>query len=201
MWRIDLMSVDTSYYMLEYSLAKCTGAPGYSRTIAARHPISGHKRLYKRIHGKLRAYLIDFDLASLSGHVSHNLARNGMMALELPNSAGPERTAVMDAYEHDAEAICWILFWMGMQYEGGNRVGHAFESWEMVDVVTCYEKKRSFLDHPDLEPFTGPNQLLQGPVRGILQKFAMHCPTRLLGGDLPPYHEWLKESDKEIRSS
>jgi len=48
--------------------------------------------MYKRIHGKLRAYLIDFDLASLAGHVSHNLDRTGtipFMALELLDSASP----------------------------------------------------------------------------------------------------------------
>jgi len=56
--------------------------------------------MYKRVHGKLRAYLIDFDLASLAGHVSHNLDRTGttpFMALELLKSVKPGGTAVMHA--------------------------------------------------------------------------------------------------------
>jgi len=116
----------------------------------------------------------------------------------------------MHAYEHDAEAVCWILLWLGVQYEGGNRMNHAFESWEMIDAVTCYEKKLSLLGHLHLKPFTGRNRLLQEPVRGILRKFAMHYTSRLYepyptrpsnGGNLPPIHKWLEESDKEIRFS
>jgi hypothetical protein len=162
--------------------------------------------MYKSINGKPWAYLIDFDLASLADGVAHNLDRTGtipFMALGLLDSANPGRRAVEHIYEHDAEAVCWVLLWLGVQYEGGSRVSHAFSGWEMVDAATCFEEKTSFFFKLDLEPFTGPNERLQEPVRDILQKVSTYYSKRVRGKEkLPPpcIHKWLEKADKEIRS-
>ena len=70
--------------------------------------ITPSNMMYKRLDGGIRAYLIDFDLASLEGRELHNLDRTGtmpFMALELLNSMAPGQTPVLHAYTHDAEAV------------------------------------------------------------------------------------------------
>jgi serine/threonine protein kinase len=133
--------------------------------------ISASNMMYKRINGKIRGYLIDFDLASLVGRDSHNLDRTGtmpFMALELLNSVAPGQTPVLHVYAHDGEAVCWVILWLGVQYKDGTRVRHSFEDWEMVDATTCYKNKRYVLERLHLYPFTEPNKLLQEPIRDLL---------------------------------
>jgi len=125
--------------------------------------------MYKRINGGIRGYLIDFDLASLVGRDSHNLDRTGtmpFMALELLKSVGPGQAPVLHTYAHDAEAVCWVILWLGAQYEGraGAGAGYSFKGWEMVDAVTCYWSKGSVIADLHRHPLTEPNQLLQTPI-------------------------------------
>ena len=77
------------------------------------------------MNGGIRGYLIDFDLASLVGRDSHNLDPTGtmpFMALELLNSVRLGQAPAPHTYAHDAEAVCWVILWLGVQYEDGRKV-------------------------------------------------------------------------------
>jgi serine/threonine protein kinase len=168
--------------------------------------ISLGNMMFKRIDGKIRGYLIDFDLASLAGRDSHNLDRTGtmpFMALELLKSVGRGQAPILHAYAHDAEAVCWVVLWLGVQYAAGRRMRHSFGEWEMVDAVTCYQKKRYAIENPHLHPFTKPNEHLQQPIRDILAKINIHHLQKLIAGGeipLPDIGGWVDGCDKAIRA-
>ena len=168
--------------------------------------ISASNMMYKRIDGKVRGYLIDFDLASLEGRDSQNLDRTGtmpFMALELLRSVGPGRPTVPHAYEHDGEAVCWVVFWLGVQYKDGTRERYSFAGWEMVDAATCYEKKLATLADLHMHPFTLPNKPLQEPIRDLLGEFDLYIfQKRRTRGDVPvpDVGGWIDECDKKIRA-
>jgi len=132
--------------------------------------------MYKRINGRIRGYLIDFDLASLAERESENLDRTGtmpFMALELLDSVA-RKAPIIHAYEHDAEAVCWVVLWLGVQYEGGKRVTHSFQEWESVSAETCYQKKHYVLEHIADHPFTKANRVLQEPIQNFLEKIRLY---------------------------
>jgi len=170
--------------------------------------------MYKRINGRIRGYLIDFDLASLADRESGNLDRTGtmpFMALDLLHSVA-RKAPIVHTYEHDAEAMCWVVLWLGVQYEGGERVTHSFQRWEMADPETCFEKKRTVLGDLDLHPFTEANKVLQEPIRNLLTKIRL-CRNLLENMNVPLFREimigvkipdldlgkWMEECDKDIR--
>jgi len=162
--------------------------------------------MYKRINGKIQAYLIDFDLASLADRDSHNLDRTGtmpFMALELLHSVAPGHAPVLHAYAHDAEAVCWVVLWLGVQYTDGSRARHSFEDWEMVDAVTCYKNKFYIIFDLHQHLFTEPNKLLQKPIWKLLANFRKHFMQKLSPeGEvpIPNIDEWMAECDKEIQA-
>jgi hypothetical protein len=161
--------------------------------------------MFRRIDGKIRGYLIDFDLASLAGRDPHNLDRTGampFMALELLQSGGVRRAPVLHTYAHDAEAVCWVLLWLGVQYAAGKRVKHPFDKWAMVDAGTCYMNKFSLFSDLCLHPFTKPNEVLQEPIRDLLAKFRLQYFQQMLTGEtpVPDINEWMEECDKSIRA-
>ena len=168
--------------------------------------ISLGNMMFKRIDGEIQGYLIDWDLASLVGRDSHNLDRTGtmpFMALELLGSVEPGQSAVLHTYAHDAEAVCWVMLWLGVQYAAGERVRYSFETWEMVDAVTCLQKKAHTLRTLRLHPFTQPNELLQEPIRDILAKINMHDFKKgMAGGEVPDpdIGGWMGECNKAIRA-
>jgi serine/threonine protein kinase len=101
--------------------------------------ISVGNMMFKRIDTEIWGNLIDWDLASLVGHETHNHDRTGsmpFMALELLESVAPGKAPVHHTYAHDAEAVCWVTLWLGVQYAAGYRAEYSFEGWEMVDAVT-----------------------------------------------------------------
>ena len=174
--------------------------------------ISASNMMYKRINGKVREYLIDFDLASLDGRDSQNLDRTGtmpFMALELLGSVGSGEPLVPHVYAHDGEAVCWVVFWLGVQYENGIRTKYSFQDWEMVDATTCFKNKQYVLEDLQQHPFTEPNKLLQEPIRNLLKKFKIHnmkseihnFQKQFGGGELPVPDAgvWIDECDKEIK--
>ena len=162
--------------------------------------------MYKRINGKIRGYLIDFDLASLVSHDSSNLPRIGtmpFMALELLDSVAPGRTPVLHVYAHDGEAVCWVILWLGVQYEDGTRVRYWFQDWEMVDKTTCYKNKQYVIKRLDEHPFTEPNKLLQEPIQDLLDEFDSYMiRKRKTRGNVPvpDVGVWIDECDKKIRA-
>jgi len=163
--------------------------------------------MFKRIGGELRGYLIDFDLAGLVGHDSHNLDRTGtmpFMALELLESVGPGNAPVLHAYAHDAEAVCWVVLWLGVQYAAGRRVGRSFSGWEMVDASTCCMRKRDAIRKLPRHSFTEPNALLQMPIRDILTKIRIHYLQKdvkeITGEEVPVMDVggWMDDCNKAI---
>jgi len=170
--------------------------------------------MYKRIDGVIRGYLIDFDLASLAGREPANLDRTGtmpFMALDLLDSV-VLKAPIVHTYEHDAEAVCWVVLWLGVQYEGGERVKYSFTRWEMVTAETCYKEKHYVLQHLTLHAFTEANKVLQEPIRNILKKIRLYrnllediqvplFQTLFSGGTIPDpdFGGWMEECDKEIR--
>jgi len=171
--------------------------------------------MYKRIDGKIRGYLIDFDLASLVGRESHNLNRTGtmpFMALELLGSVRSGGPPVIHVYAHDGEAVCWVVFWLGVQYKDGTRKKHLFQGWEMVDAATCRKEKLDVLFNGlDMHLFTEPNTLLQEPIRDLLRLFesqrreradAYYFQKRTIKGSVPvpDVGGWIDECDKKIRA-
>jgi len=205
----DISALDgIEMWDVAYQIDKCNRALWQ---VGIQHrDISLGNMMFKRIDGEIRGYLIDFDLASLAGCDSHNLDRTGtmpFMALELLESVGPGQAPVLHTYAHDAEAVCWVMVWLGVQYAAGKRVGYSFEDWEMVDAVTCYQKKLNFgLGNLHLHPFTKPNELLQEPIRDILGKFLIHRThhllKRLTGAEVPDpdIDGWMEGCDKAIRA-
>jgi len=160
--------------------------------------------MYKRINGGIRGYLIDFDLAGLAGREPANLDRTGtmpFMALELLHSV-VRKAPITHTYDHDAEAVCWVVLWLGVQYEDGERVTRSFREWEMVNAKTCYQEKRTVLEDLHLYAFTEANKVLQEPIRDILDKFdTLYFQKRKNRGkalDLD-IGGWMDECDKEIR--
>jgi serine/threonine protein kinase len=170
--------------------------------------ISVGNMMYRKTDDGIRGYLIDFDLASLVGRGSCNLDRTGtmpFMALELLNSVRQGQAPVLHAYAHDAEAVCWVVLWLGVQYADGERVRRSFGDWEMVDADTCY--KNRFLVIQDLHQyrFTEPNKLLQEPIRHLLDTLSIHLIhtiflKRKTRGEVPPpdIGEWVDDCDKKI---
>jgi hypothetical protein len=160
--------------------------------------------MFKRTNGEIRGYLIDFDLAGLEGRDSHNLDRTGtmpFMALELLESVAPGQPPILHTYAHDAEAVCWVTLWLGVQYAAGRRVGYSFDNWEMVDAVTCYQKKHFVLRHLHVHPFTKPNELLQAPIRAIFTKIKIHDAQKDIAiGEVPDpdFSGWMDDCDKAI---
>ena len=155
--------------------------------------------MFKETDGEIRGYLIDWDLASLADRDSHNLDRTGtipFMALDLLESVVPGRAPVLHAYAHDAEAVCWVTLWLGVQYAAGRRVEYSFEGWEMVDAVTCFKEKHSILRWLDLHPFTEPNELLQQPIRDIFGKLNIHHSRGEV--PLPDIGRWMDDCNKAI---
>jgi len=162
--------------------------------------------MFKRIDGGIRGYLIDFDLASLVDRDSHNLDRTGtvpFMALELLQSVRTGLDPVVHTFAHDAEAVCWVILWLGVQYAAGKRVRRSFESWEMVDAWTCYQAKLALLGALRLHPFTKPNERLQEPIWGLVKKFGTYNIHKIMiGGEVPvpDTDGWMEECDKAIRA-
>jgi serine/threonine protein kinase len=168
--------------------------------------ISPPNMMYRKTNDGIRGYLIDFDLASLVGRDSHNLDRTGtlpFMALELLRSMAKAQTPVVHVYAHDGEAVCWVILWLGVQYKDGARVRPSFEDWEMIDATTCYQEKRYILENLHLHPFTEPNNLLQEPIRGLLDRLDTYIfEKRKTRGKVPvpDIDRWIDECDKEIRA-
>lgn len=81
--------------------------------------------MYKRINGQIQGHLIDFDLGSLAGHDSQNLNCTGTIpfrALELLTPVEPDQAPVLHTCVHGAQVFCWVMLWLGLQYEGSTRV-------------------------------------------------------------------------------
>ena len=203
------MWVLLSIHLYVPSLTHCN-APGncalWQKGIQHRD-ISPSNIMYKRIDGKIRGYLIDFDLASLVGRESHNLNRTGtmpFMALELLGSVRSGGPPVIHVYAHDGEAVCWVVFWLGVQYKDGTRKKHSFQGWEMVDAATCRKEKLDVLFNGlDMHLFTEPNTLLQEPIRDLLRLLLIYyfqkCMTK--GGvPVPDVGGWIDECDKKIQA-
>jgi len=156
--------------------------------------------MFKRIDDKIRGYLIDFDLASLVGCESHNLDRTGtipFMAIELLQSVAPVR----HTFVHDAEALCWVILWLAVQYAAGERVDSSFKGWQMADARTCFKKKLAVLQELDRYPFTKPNEYLQEPIRGLLDKFDTYIyQKRKSRGEVPvpDIDGWMEECNNAI---
>ena len=180
--------------------------------------ISASNMMYKRINCKIRGYLIDFDMSSLVGHDSRNLDRTGtmpFMALELLGSVAQEQTPVLHVYAHDGEAVCWVVFWLCVQYNNGTRLRCSFQDWERVDATTCYMNKLYVIRQLRRYPFTDSNTLLQGPIRRLLAKFRIRHEIQdrkgqieeqifeeLMGKEVPvpDIDGWMGECNKEIRA-
>jgi hypothetical protein len=160
--------------------------------------------MFKRIDGQIQGYLIDWDLASLVGRDSHNLDRTGtmpFMALELLESVAPGKAPVLHTYAHDAEAVCWVVLWLGVQCAAGDRVGYSFEGWEMADAVNCSHRKLFILRNLHLHQFTKPNELLQEPIRDILTKIKIHILQKdIATGEAPDpdISGWMDDCHKAI---
>jgi serine/threonine protein kinase len=209
MWEVAYQIDKCGYFFCSFlcSLSR-SDAPGNRALwkLGIQHrDISPPNIMFRRIDGRIRGYLIDFDLASLAGRDPHNLDRIGtmpFMAVELLRSGGVRRAPVLHTYAHDAEAVCWVLLWLGVQYAAGKRVNHSFDEWEMVDARTCYRTKFSLLGDLYLYPFTKPNEVLQEPIQDLLAKFRLQYFQQILTGETPiPYvDEWMEECDKSIRA-
>ena len=178
MWHIKSTDVGTSFYTFICFLPNThCNAPGNRALwqVGVQHrDLSVQNMMYKRIGGKIRGYLIDFDLANLATDDSCNLDRTGIlpfMALELLQSVVPGGTPVFHTYAHDGEAVLWVVFWLCVQYQDGTRTSYTFQDWEMVDADTCYTKKLKVLRKAREYPFTDSNKLLQEPIRKLLAKF------------------------------
>jgi hypothetical protein len=90
-----------------------------------------------------------------------------------------------------------------VQYAAGERVRYSFEDWEMVDADTCYIRKLLVIQRLHQYPFTEPNNLLQEPIRGLLDRLDTYIfEKRKTRGKVPvpDIDRWIDECDKEIRA-
>ena len=104
---------------------------------------------------------------------------------------------------HSAEAVCWVIIWLGLQYKDGTRVKYSFQDWEMVDATTCCMKKCIVTEDLQLYPFTEPNELLQEPIRNLLIEFEIRNFQKRFSGEgvpVPDVGVWIDECDKKIRA-
>ena len=123
------------------------------------------------------------------------------MALELLSSVGLSQTPVLHDY-HDVEAVCWVVFWLIVQSKDGSTERYSFAGWEKADATTCHEEKSALFGHLHLHPFTEPNELLQEPIRALLNKFGKHYFQKLFGEQVPvsDVGGWVDGCDKKIRA-
>ena len=103
--------------------------------------------MYYRANNAVVGVLNDYDLASLRNPSLGN-ERTGtipFMALDLLGAKG-QKGKVKHLYRHDLESFIWVLVWLTLQYENGEKLQPGpIDAWAIVNANSCSKEKSQFL--------------------------------------------------------